>query len=55
MNEILSILSILGGTALIVAVVQHETNLSPVEYLDTITGRNYRFTKIFGREIRVNV
>lgn len=55
MTEILSILSIIGGTALIVAVVQHETNLSPVEYLDTVTGRAFKYTKIFGREIRVNV
>ena len=55
MNEILALLSILAGSTLIVAVYQYETNLRPVEYLNEKTGRAFKYTKIFGREIAVNV
>lgn len=54
MNEIFAIFSILAGSTIILAVVQYEMNMSPVEYLNEKTGRAYRYTKIFGHEMAVN-
>lgn len=53
MNEILAILSMIIGSTVIVAVVQYERNISPVEYLDDVTGRVYHYTKIFGKTLKV--
>lgn len=55
MITILAALSILGGSALVVAVIQHEINMPPVEYLDTNTGRAYRLTRIFSRDVRISL
>lgn len=52
MNEIFAIFSILAGSTMILAVIQHELNLSPVEFMDEKTGKTFRMTKIFGREIQ---